>query len=65
MSGLQDAAALGRDIHDFKNVYQVITNKVFDENGDRVADSYRILPMCKNHFRYLLEVQGLIMLDRL
>jgi len=57
--------ALDRDIHDFKNVYQAITNIVIDENFDRFADSHSILLMCKNHFPYLLEVQGAIMLDRL
>jgi hypothetical protein len=56
---------LDRDIHDFKKDYQAITNIVVDENGDRVAHSHSILPMCENHFPYLLEVQGLIMFDRL
>lgn len=61
----KDIGALDRDIHDFKNVYQAITNIVIDENCDRFADSHSILLGCKNHFPYLLEVQGLIMLDRL
>jgi hypothetical protein len=61
----KDIRALDRDIHNFKNVYQAITNVVTDENGDRFADSHSILLRCKNHFPYLPEVQGVIMLDRL
>jgi hypothetical protein len=38
----KDIRALNRDIHDFKNIYQTITNIVNDENGDRVADPHSI-----------------------
>jgi len=40
----KDIRALNRDIHDFKNIYQAITNTsiVNGENADRVADPHSI-----------------------
>jgi hypothetical protein len=52
----KDIRALNRDIHDFKNIYQAITNIVNGENGDRVADPHSI---CLGASSTLLEVEGL------
>jgi hypothetical protein len=47
-----------RGINDSKTDYQSKTNKVKDEKGDLVADSYSILARWRNHFSQLLNIHG-------
>jgi hypothetical protein len=45
-------------INKFKKGYQLRTNKVRDEQGDLVTDSYSILARWRNYFSQLLIVHG-------
>ena len=47
-----------RGINDFKKGYQPRTNTVKDDNGDVVADCYRILAKWRKYFSQLLNVPG-------
>jgi len=51
---------LYRVISNFKKGYQPRTNKIKDEKGDLVADSYSVLARWRNHFSQLLNVHGVI-----
>jgi hypothetical protein len=63
-SKIKNVRDLYRGINDFKKGYQPRTNIVKAEQGDLVVDSHSILARWRNYFSQILNVYGLMMLDR-